>query len=173
MERSVELFLSVGRSLRLRRDTLDLALRPDRTEAASFLAVSFGVSPLDRIAELLGLSVLPLPGILDRRERNDRVESLVSDLLKEGYDWSGASTALAEPLDPEPLDPEPPLSLEFWLPIVPSAESPCHSSATIVSNVAWWRGSLEGAQRPTSCYKHPQVVVNNRWLHVYVLGRME
>jgi hypothetical protein len=36
------------------------------------------------MAELLGLSVLPEPGILDRSERNDRDESLVSDLLKEG-----------------------------------------------------------------------------------------
>jgi hypothetical protein len=86
VEKSVELCLSAGRSLRLNRDTLDLPLFPDRTEAASFLAESLAASPLDRIAEFLGLSVLPLPGILDRNPRNDRDESLVSDLLKDGYD---------------------------------------------------------------------------------------
>ncbi len=41
-------------------------------------------SPLVRTVELRGLSVLPDPGILDRRARKDRDESLVSDLLKEG-----------------------------------------------------------------------------------------
>lgn len=110
------LCLSDGRSPRLKRDALDLPLRPDRTEAASFLLESFVASPLAKMVEFLGLSVLPLPGILDRRERKDRDESLVSDLLKDGYDWRGGSTA---PAEPELLEPEPPLSLEFWLPIVP------------------------------------------------------
>jgi hypothetical protein len=66
---------------RLDRPCGDLPLFPDLTEATSAFS---GVSPFVSMAELLGLSVLPEPGILDRSERNDRDESRVSDLLKEG-----------------------------------------------------------------------------------------
>jgi hypothetical protein len=76
--------LSGGRSLRLARDALDRPLLADRTEAAS-AAFSAVVSPFDNKVEFLGLSVLALlPGILERRDRNDRDDSLVSDRLKEG-----------------------------------------------------------------------------------------
>jgi hypothetical protein len=86
----------------------DFPLLPDLTEAASDFS---GVSPLVSMAELLGLSVFPEPGILERRERNERDESLVSVLLKEGYDCSTSS-----PL-PEALE-DAPASLELWLPMV-------------------------------------------------------
>jgi hypothetical protein len=63
----------------------------DFTEAASVLSftseglVGF-VLPLSAYVELLGLSsaLLLLPEILERIPLNDRVDSLVSDLLKEG-----------------------------------------------------------------------------------------
>ena len=67
---------------------VDLLLPVDLVEAASDLSTPpLLVSKLDN--EFRGLSDLPLPGILDRKEpRKDRVDSLVSDLLKDGYDWS-------------------------------------------------------------------------------------
>jgi hypothetical protein len=68
-------------SARLARVCDDLPLRPDLTDPASDFS---SVSPFARIAEPLGLSVLPEPGILERRERNEREDSLVSDLLKDG-----------------------------------------------------------------------------------------
>jgi hypothetical protein len=68
-------------SERLARLWVDLPLFPDLTEAASDFS---GASPFASIAEPRGLSVLAEPGILERRERKDRDESLVSDLLKEG-----------------------------------------------------------------------------------------
>jgi hypothetical protein len=97
-----------GKSLRLA--LLERPLRPDFTEAAS--AALSVESPFEgRTVEFLGLSVFPLPGILERRERKDREDSLVSDLLKDGYDCRGASL--------EPLPPFcEPLSFELWLPIV-------------------------------------------------------
>lgn len=64
------------------RDMADFALFPDLTEAASDFSPE--ASPFDRMAEFRGLSVFPLPGILDRRERKERDESFVSDLLKDG-----------------------------------------------------------------------------------------
>lgn len=80
---SVELCLRVGVSLRLAREALERPLLPERTEAPS--SVLSGVeSPLLRTAELRGLSVFELPGILDLNERNDLDESLVSDLLMDG-----------------------------------------------------------------------------------------
>ena len=110
LDRSVELCRSGGISLRLVLEALERPLRPDRTDAPSATLLSPAESPLERRAEFRGLSVLPLePGILDRRERKDLDESLVSDLLKEGYDWSEASP---EGAAPEPLDEEPPPSLE-------------------------------------------------------------
>lgn len=73
-------------------------------------------SPFARIAELRGLSVFPEPGILDRRERKDREDSLVSDLLNEGYDCRFSGTARS-PLPPGFDDPTP-ASLDGWLPII-------------------------------------------------------
>lgn len=103
--RSTEFPLSgIVSLLRPEREMLERPLLPDRTEAAS------PVSPLATM-EFLGLSVLPLPGILDRNPRKDRVESLVSDLLKEGYDWRASP-------EPAPFLEEEPPSLEVWLPIV-------------------------------------------------------
>jgi hypothetical protein len=67
-------------SLRLIRVS-GFAVFPDFTEAASDLS---GRSTLASIVEFRGLSVFPDPGILDRRDRNDRDDSFVSDLLKEG-----------------------------------------------------------------------------------------
>lgn len=65
-------------------ECLDLECRrsllPDLTEAES----DFSTSPLDSRAEFRGLSVLPEPGILDRKVLKDLDESLVSDLLNEG-----------------------------------------------------------------------------------------
>lgn len=89
-DKSVELCLSGGGgSIRLFLDPLDRPLRAERTDAAS-RDFSPLASPFDSRAEFLGLSVLlgllllfP-PGILDRRDRKDRDESLVSDLLIEG-----------------------------------------------------------------------------------------
>jgi hypothetical protein len=108
LERSVEADLNVGNSERLVREALERPLRPERTEAAS-AALSFGESPFPRFAEARGLSVLTPPGIFDRSERNDRDDSLVSDLLNDGYDWRASPLAAPDPFD-EP-------SLEFWLPI--------------------------------------------------------
>ena len=70
---------------RLAREALDLALRAERTEAAS-MGLSEVESPLaDSSAELRGLSVLlEAPGILDRRDLKDRDDSFVSERLKEG-----------------------------------------------------------------------------------------
>ncbi len=83
LDRSVEADLNAGSSVRLARDALDRPLRPERTEAAS-VALSFEESPFARLDDARGLSDLLLPGILERSERNDRDDSLVSDLLKEG-----------------------------------------------------------------------------------------
>lgn len=108
LDRSVDVDLSPGTSERLAREALERPLRPERTEAASAL-LSFDESPFAKLEDERGLSVLIFPGILDRSERNDRDDSLVSDLLKDGYDWR------VSPLEaPVPLD-EP--SLEAWLPI--------------------------------------------------------
>lgn len=88
----------------------DFALRPDFTEAASDFS-----SPFDRMVEFRGLSVFPEPGILDRRVLNERDDSLVSDLLKEGYDCKPSPRS---PPGPAPdLEDEPP-SFEFWFPMI-------------------------------------------------------
>jgi hypothetical protein len=101
LDKSVLACFSAGRSDRLIRELLDRPLFPDLTDAAS-TGFSVGDSPLARLEEPRGLSVLLLPGILERSERRDRDDSLVSDLLKEGYDCRG-------PSGPEPLPP----SFEF------------------------------------------------------------
>ena len=86
-DKSVELCFRLGT---LFLEALDRPLLPDRTDAASRVFSPLE-SPLESNAELLGLSVfidllLLLPGILDRSERKDREESLVSDRLIDGYD---------------------------------------------------------------------------------------
>ena len=96
-------------SARLARPGGDLPLLPDLTDAASACSAP---SPFASIAEPLGLSVLPEPGILERRERKERDESLVSDLLKEGYDCKPPSPF------PTALEGAAPASLEDWLPMV-------------------------------------------------------
>lgn len=94
-------------SLRLFRDVADRPLLPDLIDDASPL--SFVLSPLENIAEFLGLSVLEDPGILDRREfLIDRVDSFVSDLIMGGPDEGS--------LDILPLVPDSP-SLELVFPI--------------------------------------------------------
>jgi hypothetical protein len=85
LDRSVEADLSPGNSERLAREALERPLRPERTEAAS-APLSVVESPFAKLEEARGLSDLLFPGILDRSERNDRDDSLVSDLLKDGYD---------------------------------------------------------------------------------------
>lgn len=114
-DKSVELCLKCGVSLRLfLLEPFDRPLRPERTEAASSV-FSLLDSPFASKVEFLGLStfkdlLLLLPGILDRSERSDREESLVSDLLMEGY--------VCRASEPEPLpEEEPPPSLEAWLPM--------------------------------------------------------
>lgn len=81
---SVALCLRFGVSLRLAREALERPLLPDRTEALPSSVLSAEPSPLLRRAELRGLSVFELPGILDLSERNEREESFVSDLLIDG-----------------------------------------------------------------------------------------
>lgn len=101
-DRSVEECFKEPISPRLVREALERPLLPERTEAASFDSVFV------KIVEFLGLSVLLLlPGIFDRKERKDLEDSLVSDLLNDGYDCRS----------PEPALGEDPPSLELWLPI--------------------------------------------------------
>lgn len=85
---------------------------PDLMELASDRSTDASV--LLRIAEDRGLSFFPLPGILDRSALNDRVESFVSDRLKEGYD--------CRPSGPDDLEDAPPLSFEPWFPMLPEGE---------------------------------------------------
>jgi hypothetical protein len=103
LDRSPDADLNAGSSVRLAREALDRPLFPERTEAASF-TLSFEESPFARLEDARGLSALPLPGILDRRERNDRDDSLVSDLLKDGYDCNGSPLEGLFPLDEPSLE---------------------------------------------------------------------
>lgn len=91
---------------------LDLPLLPDFTDAISDFS-----SPLEINCEFRGLSVFPPPGILDRRDLKDRLESLVSDLLKDGYDWRPSDPRSETPEPPDLVGFRPP-SVEFWLPMV-------------------------------------------------------
>jgi len=84
-------------------------LPPDLSGATS--AFSFASVPFARTVEVLGLSVLPEPGILERRDRKDLDDSLVSVLLNDGYDWKPSGPDLS----PVPL--EAPESLDDWLPM--------------------------------------------------------
>lgn len=88
-----------------------LVLRPDLLDRIVSLS-DRSPSPFDRRAELRGLSVLLEPGIFDRRVLKDLVESLVSDLLKEGKE--GRPSGPAALLGRDVLLP----SLDGWLPIV-------------------------------------------------------
>lgn len=67
-------------------DPLDLALVADLVDAASERSLPTEVSML--VIDARGLSDFSLdePGILDLIDRKEREDSLVSDLLKEGYD---------------------------------------------------------------------------------------
>ena len=72
-----------GESGELVLEMAERPLFPERKDPASDLSTR--VSPLlNPDVELRGLSVLPLPGILDLKPRNERMDSLVSALLKEG-----------------------------------------------------------------------------------------
>ena len=71
-----------GSSVRPLFARADLELFPDLTDPASVLSTI--ASPLlNPDVEARGLSVL-VPGILDRKARKDRVDSLVSALLNDG-----------------------------------------------------------------------------------------
>ena len=105
-----------GASPLLPLDKADFELFPDRTDAASDLSPSR--SPLTNPeVEFRGLSLL-LPGIFDlNAPLNDRLDSLVSALLNDGYDWrlsSPLSNEVCDTLAFGVLAPEP---LEFWFPI--------------------------------------------------------
>jgi hypothetical protein len=98
-------------SSRLPLDSAERILLPDTADAASDLSAF--ESPLADI-EFLGDSVLSdfelLPGIFDRSDLNDRVESLVSDLENEGKDDRAGplrSTGVAEVLAFGEDPPEP------------------------------------------------------------------
>jgi hypothetical protein len=113
LERSVLVDFSAGRSDLLALERLDLPLLPDRTEATSAALLA---STSFTSEELRGLSafLLELPGILDRKERKERDDSLVSDLLRDGYDckaspYDGAPGPLAAP-GPAPLELELPIT---------------------------------------------------------------
>lgn len=88
-----------------------LLLRADLLDLIVSLS-DLSPSPFDSKAEVRGLSVFPEPGILDRKVLKDLVESLVSDLLKEGRD--GRPSGPAALFGREVLLP----SLDGWLPIV-------------------------------------------------------
>ena len=67
------------------RNPLDFALIEDLIEAASVLSTFSPLLPGRPDVEDRGLSVLPAPGILERRDdRRDLEESLVSERLMEG-----------------------------------------------------------------------------------------
>jgi hypothetical protein len=123
----------------------DLPLFPDLTEAASDLS---GTSLLDSMAELLGLSVLPEPGILERSERNERDESLVSDRLKEGYDCKTSSLLAAG------LEDAAPASLELWLPMVSQCQRGSNSGMEKVKGLDGVRVSGCGSGRVAFEYPH-------------------
>lgn len=91
-------------------DDLVREFRPDRLDLIVSLS-DLSISPLGSSAEFRGLSFFPEPGILDRRALKDLVESLVSDLLKDGKDCRPSGPA-------ELLGRDAPPSLDGWLPIV-------------------------------------------------------
>ena len=106
-----------GESGELVLESAERPLFPDRKEAASDLSTR--VSPLlNPDAELRGLSVLPLPGILDLNPRKDRFDSLVSDLLNDGYDWRLSKSLFKEVCDAPPLGVDVPEPFEGWFPIL-------------------------------------------------------
>jgi hypothetical protein len=98
----------VAESGRPPRDRAERLLLPDLMEAASDLSRLVSAERPD--VEVRGLSVL-VPGIFDRSELKDRVEPLVSDLLKEGMEPRAGPFLSSEVDDALPLGvevPEPP-----------------------------------------------------------------
>jgi len=94
-------------------DIFERLLFPDLTDATSDLSTSD--SPFE--VEFLGLSVFE-PGIFDRSDLNDREDSFVSDLLKEGREERVGpllSTEVDETVALGVEVPEPPF--DGWLPI--------------------------------------------------------
>ena len=97
---------------RLVLDPPDLALVVDLIEATSDLSpIPEAVPSPPAIADVdaLGLSLFPLPGIFDlMAPRKEREDSLVSDLLNDGYDCSPSPaerSAALEELFPDVPDP--------------------------------------------------------------------
>ena len=94
----------------------DRALFPDLTDAASDLSPVVSALLIPNV-EFLGLSVL-LPGILDLKALNDRIDSLVSALLKDGYDERSSVFLFNEVCDALLFGVAAPEPLEGWFPIV-------------------------------------------------------
>src|SRR6201996_5255327 len=103
-----------------------LPLAADLIDCVSALSSDGDVTEVRAVDELRGLSAdLPLPGILVRSAvRSDRADSLVSDLLKDGYEYSDGPepVGVCEPGVPVPL---PSFSLDGWFPIVPDLLRGC------------------------------------------------
>jgi hypothetical protein len=60
-----------------------------------------------------------LPGILDlKAPLNDLVDSFVSALLNEGYDWRLSKSLFRDVCDALPFGVDAPLPFEGWFPIV-------------------------------------------------------
>ncbi len=98
---------------------------PDLALPEDFCDMDLSRSPLVTSAaenELLGLSDFA-PGILERKPRNERDDSLVSDLLNEGYDCNVSLPDLSRDVDEAFLGVlEPSLDFEGCWPILPSAD---------------------------------------------------
>lgn len=92
----------------------DLPLVADFIDCASTLStLVVDASPASCVLEARGLSVDSLLGILVRRALlKDRVDSLVSDLLKDGYESRLGPVGVCEPL----LLPS--FSFDGWLPML-------------------------------------------------------
>jgi hypothetical protein len=99
-----------GASVRLALEIAGREIFPDLRDAESDLSTR--VSPLlNPDVELRGLSVL-LPGILDLSPRKDLIDSLVSALLNDGYDWRLSTPLSNEVCDTLPLGVDSPEPLE-------------------------------------------------------------
>ena len=140
-------------------------LLPDLMDPVSF--GSPGPSPLESIAELRGLSVFPDPGILDRSDLKDRVESLVSVLAKEGYCCRSPGPELG--LLPGAAPP----SFELWLPILPelSVDNGRESIRSGLREIGLWSPYEPRVRRCTRL--RPREVVVLTLKSTPVLGRVE
>lgn len=105
-------------AIRLAFEALDFALVVDLTDTASLLSTPLLVSMLE--IDVLGLSILPLPGILERMEpRKERVEPWVSDLLNDGKDCRGPSKDLSSDVEEAFVGVlEPSFAFDWLLPIL-------------------------------------------------------